>query len=193
MLPFFRKSRPVVELLSYDDGVVGFACDVPLVDGQRLQVKCRLPDGEEFEGTLLVSSVGEKNRGVLEKPADSNQFLSVLLPPSFVERRAHPRLVKALRVLSRRVVGYKCTTIDLSPAGAGLLLDGPAMLGTMLDLEIDADMPGVRGVNLEAEVLWDLPPDANRKHRVGTRFSAFSPLQQRTLDKVLAHIQGLSQ
>jgi len=193
VLPFFRKSRPVVELLTYDDGVVGFKCDVPLVEGQRLQAKCRLPDGEEFEGTLRISAVGDMNKGVVEKPPDSNQFLSVLLPPAFVERREHRRLVKALRVLSRRVVGYKCTSIDISPAGVGLMLDGPAVLGQVLDLEIDADIPGMRGLNLEAELLWDLPPDANRKHRVGARFVPLSPLQQRQLEKMLAHLEGLNQ
>lgn len=193
MLPFFRKTRPTVELLTFDDGVVGFKCEVPLVNGQRLQAKCRLPDGEEFEGTILISSVGEVHQGVVEKPADSSRFLSVLLPPAFVERRTHVRLPKALRVLSRRVHGYKCTTTDISPAGIGLLLDGPTVLGEVIDLELDADMPGVRGLNLEVELLWDLPADANRKHRVGSRFTKLSPLQQRTLDTVLAHVREISQ
>lgn len=191
MLPFFRKAKPEIELTTFDEGVVGFRCEVPLVVGQRLQARCKLPDGEEFDGTVLVNAVGETHKGVIEKPPEINKHLGVLLPPSFVERRSVLRLPKSLRVLSRRVQGYKCSTTDISPVGVGLILDGPPMLGDHYDLEIDADMPGIRSLNVEVEVLWDLPPDANRKSRCGARFISMSNLQKRTLEKMLAHVGSL--
>ena len=48
---------PQAELVAYEDGVIHFRCDSQLAPQKRVNLHCRLPEGEEFGAVVEVMSV----------------------------------------------------------------------------------------------------------------------------------------
>lgn len=178
---------PQAELVAYEDGVIHFRCESQLTPQKRVNLHCRLPEGEEFGALVEVMAHFPQTglyTGFVDQPKDANKFLAMLLPVPFQERRKSPRIRKRVRILSRDIPGYKSMTENISEDGFCTLLEGDLEPERMMDVELDLDQAGLKPMQLQVVVRWCASTEG-KKHLVGCEFHRLSRGHRHTISKFL--------
>ncbi len=182
---------PQAELVAYEDGVIHFRCAAQLAPEKRVNLHCRLPEGEEFGAVVEVMAHYPQTglyTGFVDQPKDANKFLAMLLPVPFQERRKSPRIRKRVRLLSRDIPGYKSMTENISADGFCTLLEGPIEAERLVEVELDLDQAGLRPMQLQVLVRWCAATPEGRQHLVGCEFHKLSNSHRHTITKFLESV-----
>lgn len=132
-------------------------------------------------------------------PAETEQLAETLRRHCLAEAREQQTQVRqtdrtriSLRVLGRQIPFYRAVALDLSPGGLKLHCQGPVPVGSVMELCLESDVPGVRDMVIKARVAWTLTPptteDTARTCVAGMQFVDVDPRQQAQLQSYLTAV-----
>ncbi len=176
----------IVELVDMRDGQVLFRSNKLYEPGKKVSVRMVLPPGSgkiANISVIIVSSRELEGGGTLYVSRLTDEVMAEF-SSDFSDKalRRASRHNLGIRVMSKHLPGYWGMTIDLSRSGLQLELDGPLVVGQVIEMKMEFDRFDLPTVTCEAEVRWCRA--SNDKYRAGMQFRIEDPKVKATIDKV---------
>jgi len=182
MLNFFRSAPEWVHFIDIREGNICFLLRQPKKAGAKMRLRfplTRPAPHDKLDVSVTVSacrtSRGEGYIGVaqpnlppaerLELAETLRKYCLVRAPEQLSEVRQTERTRVSLRVMGRHLPFYRAVALDLTPGGMKLDCQGPLEVGSVLDLQIDTDVPRVGDIVVKARVAWTLIQNQDSENR----------------------------
>jgi hypothetical protein len=91
----------------------------------------------------------------------------------------------SLRVLGRQIPYYRAVASDLSPGGIKLHCQGELEIGTVVDLNMEMDVPGMKDFLVRSRVAWTLCDETKTQCTAGMQFLDLDRRRQIQLQRYL--------
>lgn len=161
---FHPPQLPKIEILGYVDGSIVFTTPDEWHPGREFAVDASLPNGARFSANLVVleRDCDGRYRGTLLFPASAIAHVSRYFAPAPVVSRDQlyfqslgsgvaPRLH---RVRSLGHPEFAGPVVDLSLAGARILVDRAVAWGETVEVELQVEPANAAAVRLAARLSW---------------------------------------
>lgn len=146
--------NPGIELVSFSNDIVTFRSAQKFTPADRVtfevagqNVKIQV-EGVSFdeEGSLF------SGRALIGKEVLDHHFAQ---PVSYQQqKRRAPRVPHRMRIVSREIPSFQALSLDFSPLGLRVQLEGAIAEGQTIPLLIDFDWPGQEPLETSARVVW---------------------------------------
>lgn len=146
---------PKIEIVSLVDDVVTFHSSRKFltadrvrfeVDGESVKVKVRETHSHSNDEELYVAEVLEGHEALLSHFGEPE--------PQFTPKRRAERILHRMRIISKNIPSFQAMSLDFSPLGLKIELEGPVEQGSVIPLFIDFDWPGQEPIEAWAKVAW---------------------------------------
>lgn len=147
---------PKIELLALNEHIVTFKSSRQFVAQNRVKF--------EIEGHPVKVKVEEVRTGtdaekyylgeILEGAEYLEAHFSSSEIPVHEQKRRIPRIPHRMRILSQRLPNFQALSLDFSPLGLKVQLEGPVEVGSVIPLLVDFDWPGQEPIQTWAKVSW---------------------------------------
>lgn len=168
---------PKIELVSIADEIVTFhssrefrASDRVRFDVDAKSVKVRvLETRDQTEGQYLYTAeILEGHEHLLSHFGETE--------PQYTPKRRVQRIPHRMRIISQKFPSFQALSLDFSPLGLKVQVEGPIEQGSVIPLVIDFDWPGQEPIEAWAKVAWC--QDNSGKQLAGLEFIDVPALTQ---------------
>ena len=142
-----------IELVSMSNDTVTFRSAQKFHPGGRVSFEL---DGQTVK--LLVEEVSPDGDGNLfsGRAVVGKEILEGHFPQmhSHQQKRRAPRVLHRMKIVSEKLPSFQALSLDFSPLGLRIRLDGAIEENQTIPLLIDFDWPGQEALNTSARVVW---------------------------------------
>ena len=142
-----------IELVSISNDTVTFRSAQQFHPGGRVSFEL---DGQTVK--LLVEEVSPDADGNLfsGRAVVGKEILEGHFPQmhSYQQKRRAPRVLHRMKIVSEKLPSFQALSLDFSPLGLRVRLDGALKENQTIPLLIDFDWPGQEALNTSARVVW---------------------------------------
>lgn len=146
---------PKIELVSFVDELVMFRSRRHLqpsdrvrfeVEGNPVKVRIRETRAESDGRELYLAEVLEGRESLLAHLGGDL--------PHYTKKRRTERVLHKMRIISQHLPDFQALSLDFSPLGLKIELEGFVERGSVVPLLIDFDWPGQDPIEASAKVIW---------------------------------------